>query len=122
MSYPAGAELISRELADVPQAAALEIRFHSKYERMETGGEPYEIFQVSYSPDESYDPCWRIEVRPVPRELRHQVKEALVADCFPRIRQRLLARAGPNNRCSADGCGVVFDETHEPILKWRQRI
>jgi len=77
LSYPLGAELISSELSDVPQAQGLEISFFSKYERMETRGEPYEILSVSYHPWETYDSGWRIEVRPVPRELKHLVKVAL---------------------------------------------
>jgi hypothetical protein len=121
LSYPVGAELISSELSDVPQAQGLEISFFSKYERMETRGEPYEIFSVSYHPWETYDSGWRIEVRPVPRELKHLVKGALTAEFFPRIRQWLKARAGLNSRFSPDGCGVIFDEKHEPMLKWRQR-
>jgi hypothetical protein len=117
LSYPVGAELISSELSDVPQAQGLEISFCSKYERMETRGEPYEILSVSYHPWETYDSGWRIEIRPVPRELKYLTKGALTTEFFPRIRQWLKARAGLNSRYSFDACAVIFDETHEPMFK-----
>ena len=121
LSHPVGAEIISAELLDVPQAASLEISFLSKYERMETKGEPYEILTVLYTPWELHDSGWRIWVRPVPRELKHFVKEALTAEFFPRIRQWLKARTGANSRYSRESCGVIFDERHEPMFKWRDR-
>ena len=121
LAYPVGAELISSELSDVPQAQGLEISFFSKYERMERRGEPYEIFSVSYHPWETYESGWRIEVRPVPRGLKHLVKEALTAEFFPPIRKWLKERAGLNSRYGYDACGVIFDEKHEPMLRWRQR-
>jgi len=118
LSYPVGAELISAELADVPQAASLEIGFFSKYERMETRGQPYEILTVSYTSWGIQDYGWRIEARPVPRELKHSVKEVLTTEFFPRIRRWLKARAGVDR---LDSCGVIFDEKHEPMFKWRDR-
>jgi len=48
-------------------------------------------------------------------------KVSLTAEFFPRIRQWLRARAGLTSRYSRDSCGVIFDEKHEPMLKWRQR-
>ena len=98
LSYPVGAELISSELADVPQAQSLEVRFHGKYERMETRGQPYSIFTVSYAGTQSYQPGWSIEVRPVPRALKHAVKETLTSEFFPRIRKWLEDRADLNSR------------------------
>ena len=120
LAYPVGAELISSELSDVPQAQNLEVRFYSKYEPMETRGEPYEFLSVSYHPWENYDSGWRVEVRPVPRGLKHLVKEALTTEFFPRIRRWLKKRAGLNSRYGYYACGVIFDEKHEPLLKWRQ--
>jgi hypothetical protein len=119
LSYPVGAELISAQLADVPQAASFEISFFSKYERMKTRGEPYEILTVSYTPWEVHDSGWRIEVRPVPRELKHMVALALTTEFFPRIRQWLKAHTDPDGRYRWDSCGVIFDERHEPMFKWR---
>jgi hypothetical protein len=117
LSYPLGAELISSELADVPQAQSLEISFHGKYERMETRGKPYRIFTVSYSGTQSYQPGWSIEVRPVPRALKHTVKETLTSEFFPRIRKWLQDRADVDNRHGFDALAVVLDENSETLLK-----
>jgi hypothetical protein len=122
LSYPVGAELISSELAQVPQAQILEIRFHGKYERMETRGKPYSILMVSYAGAQSYQPGWSIEVRPVPRALKHAVKEALISEFFPRIRRWLEDRADLNSRHGFDAMSVVLDENGETLLKldeWR---
>jgi hypothetical protein len=117
LSYPVGAELISSELADVPQAQSLEIRFQGKYERMETRGKPYSIFVVSYSGTQSYEPGWSIVVRPVPRALKHTVKEILTSELFPRIRKWLLDRADLDSRDGFDALAVVLNENCETLLK-----
>jgi len=104
---PVGAELISSELADVPQAQSIEIRFHGKYERMETRGKPYSIFTVSYSGTQSYEPGWKSRFVPFHVALKHAVKETLTSEFFPtypkvvagprRSRQQTWLRCG--------GCG-----------------
>jgi hypothetical protein len=116
LSYPVGAELISSELAHVPQAQILEIRFHGKYERMETRGKPYSVFTVSYAGTQSYQPGWSIVVRPVPRALKHAVKEALTSEFFPRVRRWLEDRADLNSRHGFDALSVVLDENGETLL------
>lgn len=121
LSYPVGAELISSELADVPQAESLEIGFYSLDQRVGSRSEPYDILSVFYIPQALHTSGWKIEVRPVPRELKHIVRGALQAEFFPRIREWLKARAGFESWYGSDGCGVIFDEKHEPMLKWRDR-
>ena len=118
LSWPVGAELISAELVDVPQAANFEIAFSSKYETMETRGEPYEILTVGYTSFGIHDSDWKIRVGPVSRECKHSAREALKAEFFPRIRQWLEARADWDNK-QVGSCGVIFDEKHDPMLKWR---
>jgi len=124
LSYPLGAELISSELAGVPQARILEINFHAKYERMETRGMPYSILKFSYSgPAGSYHPRsipWSIEVRPVPRALKHTVKESIVRDFFPRIRQWLEKHAGLTSTHGSHSLSVVFDGNCETLLKLQE--
>jgi hypothetical protein len=120
LSYPVGAELISSELAGVPQAQSFEIRFYSKYERMESRGKPYSIFTVSYAGTQSYEPGWSIIVYPVPRALKHTVKKALTAEFFPRIRQWLEKNASLNGRHGAHSLSVVLDESNETLLKLKE--
>ena len=120
LSYPVGAELISSAFAKVPQAQGFEIRFHAKNERMEDRGQPYSIFTVSYAGTQSYEPGWSIVVRPVPRALKHKIKESLIRDCFPRIRQWLEKHADLNSRHGFHSLSVVLDEKDEALLKLRE--
>ena len=117
LSYPLGAQLISSELASVPQAPSFEIRFFSKYERMETRGQPYQIFTVSYAASDPYFPGWNIIVCPVPRAMRHLVQQTLVRECFPRIREWLEKYASLQSGHRSHCIHVVFDERGEPLLK-----
>ena len=118
-SYPVGAQLISSELADVPQAQSFGIDFHSKYETLETRGEPYSILTVSYTGHRSQfrRSGWHIEVRPVPRALKHTVKQALTVDFFPRIRQWLGEYADLDSRYGTHSLSVVLDTKGETLLK-----
>jgi hypothetical protein len=118
LSYPVGAELISSELGSVPQAPNLGISFHNKYEWVTTRGNPYRIFTVSYSGTRStYSPGWAIEVRPVPRALKHTVKESLKCEFFPRIRQWLQKYADLDSRYGGHSLSVVMDERGETLLR-----
>ena len=119
LSYPVGAELITAELEHVPQAESFEISFCSKYETMETRGKAYRIFTVSYLGEQSFHfkNGWSIEVRPVPRALKHAVKEALKREFFPRIRQWLQEYADLDSRYGVHSLSVVMDEGGDTLLK-----
>ncbi len=123
LSYPLGAELISSELADVPQAKSAEIRFESKNDRTETRGAPYEVLGVSFLGPAHDGPYWSIVVRPVPRVLKHMVKEALTGEFLPLVRQWLEKNAYLNDRSGACSASVIFDESRETLrweeFKWR---
>jgi len=121
LSYPIGAQLISSELSDVPQAQELSVSFRAKYERMAERGEPYEIVTVSYQGNAGFDEGWHIKVRPVPRALKHQIQEALVTDFLPSIRQWLNKHADLGNPHEYRSLAVVFDETDETPLALKER-
>ena len=121
LSYPLGAELISSELADVPQAQSLEISFHAKYEQIETRGKPYPIFTVAYSGTQSYPVGWSIDVRPVPRALKHRIKETFSCELFPSIRKWLGSHAALNSRHGFHALDVVLDEASKALLRLEER-
>jgi len=120
LSYAVAAELISSEFADVPQAASLDIRFFDRYQTMKTRQDPYVIFEVSYRGMRegflAVGPGWHITVRPVPRLLKHRVKEVLVRDCFPKVRAFLRSYAGADARYGKHEIQVTFDERSESLL------
>ena len=117
LSYPVGAELISSELANMPQAGHIDITFRRKYQRLKTRGEPYPIFAVSYVGARADRSAWGIEVGPVSRILKPKVREALTHECFPIIRRWLGKYAGVDSRYGTHSLSVILDETGETFLK-----
>lgn len=119
LSYPCGAEQISSQLEGAPQAGEFEIYFFNRYERMETRGEPYSIFNVAYSPT-GFSQGWTIEVRPVPRLLKHAIKEALINEAFPRIRDWLKRHGEITSKHAWHSFSVIFDEKAESSLRFEE--
>lgn len=117
LSYPIGAQAISNELADVPQAQSLDICFRDKYETLKTRGASYTIFEVSYSGTRWYQPGWHIVVQPVPKEMRHVVNQALKTEFFPAIRMWLKGHELPADEWAVHGIRVIFDEKSETALR-----
>ncbi len=118
LSYPIGAELISSELAPVPQAQSFDIRFHDKYEWMETRGEPYPILTVHHNGTaDFFDAGWHIAVEPIPRVLKHEIAAALKSEFFTLIRQWLQKDATLNARHGQHEVRVIFDERGETMLR-----
>jgi hypothetical protein len=110
LSYPVGAELISAELSEVPQAKNIQISFFNKYERIEDRGRPYSLFHVSYSGEKDYDPGWKITVHPVPRDKKRAVREMMRAQVFPQLRNWLVKYAAAYSRHGYHSFSAIFDE------------
>ena len=122
LSYPVGAERISSELANVPQAPELDIRFYSGQNYfLENRGDPYPILTVWYQGTRegflSDEPGWHIQVRPIPRTLKRDVSDALKTEFFPQIRVWLTKHAFLSARYGRHSLSVVFDEKSETMLK-----
>lgn len=107
-SYPIGAELLSEQLADVPQFSEFRICFSdavgawkSKFQRMIADGTDYEIVAARlWSPFE-------ISVYPVQRELKHAAQKALVAHGLPKLRDWMLQHRSPSSLRFASGA-ILF--------------
>ena len=115
LSYPVGAEIVSAELGDIPQASSVQVAFFDKYQRMENRGLPYTILSVCYAGDKSYDPGWNIEIRPVSKPKRAAVKDMLKANVFPRVREWMSKYAAVRSRHSHHTLNVILDETSMTI-------
>jgi hypothetical protein len=108
LSFPVGAEVLSEHLADVPHFSDFRICFSdvvsawkSKFQQMLADGADYEIVTARlWSPFEIF-------VYPVRRHLKHAVKEAMVADGLPKMRQWMLRQGSPSSLKFASG-GIVF--------------
>jgi hypothetical protein len=109
LSYPVTAKEISEALADVPQAGALSIDFFH-YQRMRDRGKPYAVLSVHYAFNSALEREWSVQVRPVPRNLRHSVNELLREQAFPAMREWLLHRRTLSSEHGGQALTAIFSE------------
>src|SRR5207249_9233306 len=105
LSYPVGAERVSVVLASVPQLPELKLHFYSGFDVQLRGGH-YEFLRVEYlnnaRPSQEWPISslykrpeqgrWEIVVQPVPRALRHRVKQYILDSALTQIAQWLIQR------------------------------
>jgi hypothetical protein len=84
---------------------------------METRGEPYPVFRVSYAGTRCYQPGWSIEVRPVPRALKHAVQDAMTTEFLPAIREWLQNIGDLHSQYGQRAISVIMDERGETLLR-----
>jgi hypothetical protein len=122
LSYPIGAESISGALASVPQLAEMQIHFYSGIDIQLRKGH-YEFLRVEYlngvrpllewpittlykRPAQGR---WEIVVQPVPRTVRHCVKQYVTDVAFAEIAQWLTMRKELTQQ-GADILAFFYDE------------
>lgn len=107
LSYPIGAEPISESLASVPQFAELKLLFYSSKFYTPLRSKEYEFLRVEYlnnaKSGEKWPIAnlygrplqgrWEIAVQPVPRVLRHTIKQYILDFALPQMRHWLVERA-----------------------------
>ncbi len=127
LSYPIGAEAISRALEGVPQSSLpiwfgdKPTTFASEFRRLLMKGQPYVVLRSSFikwdkrlsmSDDpivqEYYRGIWRIHVYPVPRDAKPVAKVQILAVGLPAIRQWLCAPRPPSWHYGRKRCDVLF--------------
>jgi hypothetical protein len=105
LSYPIGAKHISLALAATPQLPMLKLHFYSGFNHGLRRGR-YEFLRVEYlNQATSSDKWpisslyqrppqyrWEIVVQPVPRILRHKIRQYIVNSALPQIAQWLVER------------------------------
>ncbi len=106
LSYPVGAEAISTALASVPQLAELRLLFYSSKFRSPLRTNRFEFLRVEYLNgarsgekwpisnlfDRPPQSRWEISVQPVPRILRHPIREYILDSALPQVEHWLLER------------------------------
>ena len=107
LSFPVGAEILSEQLVGVPRFSEFRVCFSdsisawkSKFRRILAEGTDYEIVSASLG-------LPKIMVYPVKRELRHQVREALLSDGLPKLRGWMMRRSKPSELTSGFA-GIIF--------------
>lgn len=110
-SYPLNAKPISDALLDVPQRELLKIDFASwkTFAKDRVPGAPYRVLSASYSGGAVF-PGWTLYVYPVPRSLRHLVKDKLVTEALPKIRNWLTSNFHSSAREGGHNLSFSFDE------------
>ncbi len=128
LSYPIGAQQVSQTLASSPQFLELKLHFYSGFDNGLRRGH-YEFLRIEYlnnvRPAERWTiyslfrrpPQWRWEVvvQPVPRQLRHQIKQYILDSALPQIvgwlaDRRELAQQG------SDILAFFYDEKAEEFV------
>lgn len=106
-SWPIGAELLSAALFDVPQSEFIQLEFAEADRISLKEDRPPLVFEAEYyfkgatifSPRGSLSPSWRLVIRAVPREWKHNVKSLLLEQGLPQIvRPWLVENDGPPRR------------------------
>ena len=128
LSYPVGAERVSVALASVPQLAELKLHFYSGFDVQLRSGH-YEFMRVEYlnharpSKERPISSLykraeqgrWRIVVQPVPRTLRHRVKQYIVDSALTQVAQWLIQRKESAERGN-DILAFFYDEKGEDFI------
>jgi hypothetical protein len=106
LSYPVGAEAVSLALASAVQLPELKLRFYSRYDLWLRSGH-YEFLRVEYlnnaRPAQEFPILWlhgrppqyrwEIVVQPVPRLVRHRIKQYILESALREISGWLFDRA-----------------------------
>jgi hypothetical protein len=131
LSYPVGAESLSKGLQDVPQISLLRLHFYFWSDNGLRRGK-YEFLRVEYlsnvTPPEHYPVSplyqrppqyrWEIVVQPVPRVHRHQIKTYIMDSALAEIRD-WLAQRGDLVQFGSEILAFFYDEKLEKFETYR---
>ncbi len=132
LSYPIGAEPLSESLALVPQFGELRVLFYSSKYHTPLRSKEYEFLRVEYlngAKSQEQWPImnlwgrplqgrWEIAVQPVPRVLRHRIKQYILDSALPQMRNWLVERAQSVQRGSDILAFLYSEETEECIPRY----
>lgn len=130
ISYPLGAELISRHLTDVPQFYELKLSFFfwtGEYHKI-LNRKAHKFVEITYSRYENsisntkknkvtqwVKPEWCIGVSPVPARIRKKVREVCIAEGFEVIKDWLLKDRSSNWYYGRKSIKLLYDEADEKL-------
>jgi hypothetical protein len=131
VSYPLGAEVLSRTLDGVPQHGELKCSFYCGNTHQHLGKPVQLALSVGYSKrDRSfsdgpkseergvYAPVWHIIVYAVPKTIRHAVKTSLVTEGLPFIvRPWLIENAVLMGQSGSSAMNLSYDTVTDTLVK-----
>jgi hypothetical protein len=118
LSWPAGAQSVSRALAASAQAGRIELRFSAHWPTYSRGQWParFLVARVEYSRHRTphrtghwADPAWQICIHPVPRESKTVIRSALETDGFARIASWLKSHEHLHGREGRVECSLFWN-------------
>jgi hypothetical protein len=130
VSYPIGAEALSRALDGLPQHQTLACNFfagnthqHLDKPRQLVLSASYQRRERSFNDGENAEargvflPRWSITVCAVPRTLRHAIKTALLSDGLPNILRTWLAEnAGLTGKIGGSAINLEYDVAADRLV------
>jgi len=128
LSYPVGAESISAALTSVPQLTEIRLHFYSWSDHGLRRGH-YEFLRVEYLNNaralhewpiwslykRHAQGRWEIVVQPVPRTIRHRVKQYIAVSALPQVARWLTERKEMTQR-GGDILAFFYDEKSEDFV------
>jgi len=131
LSYPVGAETISKSLQDIPQISLLRLHLYFWSDNHLRRGK-YEFLRVEYlsgvTPPEHYPVTplykralqyqWEIVVQAVPRVHRHQIKTYIVDSALAEVK-KWLAQRGDLVQNGSDILAFFHDEKLDKFETYR---
>lgn len=136
MAYPLGAEAISEAFVNVPQFEKLvtsftpyNFGFASAFQEARKRNQPYKIFRVSmihplkglsssnqFIEEGFYEENWKIDVYPVPSQLKSIAKELLINDGLPKAKEWLETPRTEVWKTERKHFQILFHEKEGKIL------
>lgn len=128
LSYPVGAESISVALASAPHVTEIRLHFYSGFDIQLRSGH-YEFLRVEYLNNvlplhewpiswlykRPAQGRWEIIVQPVPRSVRHRIKQYILVSALTQIAQWFVQRRELTQR-GGDILAFFYDEKSEDFV------
>jgi hypothetical protein len=127
-SYPLKLSDLQQTLEGVPQSERLDVQFW-RYERAEDRSKTVKkILTLSYSRskvglttstdsiEHLIQPKWRIQVSPVPKDLRHHIHDLLIAEALPHAKEWLIKTFANDGESGAFWAEYKYDFALEKLI------
>ena len=127
-SYPLKLSDLERAFEGVPQFERLDVSFW-RYETAESRAEDVKrVLSLHYSRSkvgltvsaasvaQLIEPKWRVQISPVPRDLRHRIRDSLIADALPHAKDWLIKTFNKDGEIGAYWVEYKYDFGLERLL------
>lgn len=124
LSWPLGAERISKEMESVPQLASFILSFYGHDQNAVLKSKEVRVIEIEYSFAKAISesmirlgygvPKWHIHIYPVPRELKSRISQLLEPMCS-QLREWCLARSKLTGNEGREGITILHDAENDEL-------